>query len=149
MGSPREQHVDKHQFSFEDDLGRLIRWSLKDSASNAEPSAKVWPQILDRVRTMNMPAKTEPWLKRNLVPLAPLLQAAVLSALLLAFGLGVDHDPVILRMSYRERPTPTLQKVTIQAERSEDMLRGYLLVRSHAEPLLHNEGRIPDLRIPE
>ena len=136
--SDKEDAVE--QFSAEDDLGRLIRWGLEDSYSQAEPPADLWPKILARVQEMPAPTpSTRParGRRRPALSLAPFVQAVVVSALLLAFMLGVDRNVVAPRVEQRVRPTPTVQRVAVDQEFPDDMLRGYMLARVERAPLVH------------
>ena len=128
--------------SREDDLGRLIRWGLEDSVSGAEPSARVWPRVLARVREMDATEAPKRSLKR-LLPLAPLVQAAVVSAILLAFGLGVDRE-LVTSKGYAQRATPTLQTSRAEDEAPDDMLRGYMLFRRQPDPLAQKARRLAE-----
>jgi len=125
----------------EDDLGRLLRWSLEDSISGAEPPADAWPKILERVCQMRTPTRPKHSLRRSSFPLAPFVQAVVISALLLAFGLGIDLSVVMPRREYHIRSTPTIRKVRA-AEELEDILRGYILARMEQELPTRKGGNI-------
>jgi hypothetical protein len=148
MVRPDDEADSTYPMSSEDDLARLIRWSLEYSVSGAEPPADVWPKILGRVHEMPAPARP----KRSLgtsFPLAPFVQAVVVSALLLAFGLGVERDVVMPRREYRVDSTPTVvRKVRTSEEVPEDMLRGYIL--AHMEQGLPQRlgGEIREASIP-
>jgi len=127
--------------SAEDDLGRLIRWSLEDF--KVEPPARAWPKILERVREIKAPMKPRRRLRRALVPVASLVQAVVISALLLALGLGVDRNLSMPQSNYQIHPTPTVQKVSVPQGVLEDMLRGYKLARMELEPPAYKRGVCP------
>jgi len=133
----------------QDDLERLIRWSLVDSVSGAEPSAKVWANIVARVRKVETGSGSgRETGRRWLQPLVPLAQAVVVSALLLVFGLGVDHD----RMStidYRLRATPTVTGSTALKDSPDDVLRGYMLFRREAEPPAQRPRHAIEMSVPE
>jgi len=74
----------------EAELGQLVRWSLLESVSGMEPPADTWPKILTRVRSLQAPRRFRVW---HCMPLlAPLLKAAVLSVLLVAFGLELARN---------------------------------------------------------
>ncbi len=143
MGCSKDALADNEgPFSAEDDLGRLIRWGLEDAVSNAEPSARVWPRVLARVRELEA-AETPRRPLRRLLPLAPLAQAVVVSAVLLAFGLGVDRELAASR-GYPQRATPTVQKGHTQTESADDMLRGYMLFRRQPDPLAQKARRLAE-----
>jgi len=144
MGRPEDAVADhKDLFSAEDDLGRLIRWGLEGSLSNAEPSARVWTRVLERVRELEVAPAPKRSLKR-LLPPAPLAQAVLVSAILLAFGLGVDRELVTSR-SYPPRARPTVRSGQAQVESSDDMLRGYMLFRRPPEPLDQKARRLAEV----
>jgi hypothetical protein len=113
----------------DDDLGRMIHWGLEDSLSKVEPPDDVWPKIMLRVQEMRVPARRTPVRRRLSFSLAPLVQTVVVSALLLAFGLGVDRNVTAPRGERNLRATPTVVKVDSSRELPDDMLRGYLLAR--------------------
>lgn len=118
----------------EDDLGRLIRWSLEDSVAGAEPPPDVWPRILDRVKQMDAPTSAAPRMKRRAAfPVASLVQAVVISALLLAFGLGGDQNTAMPRQEYPVASTPTVRRLAVVEEAPKDILRGYLLLQMERE----------------
>jgi len=118
--------------STEDGLGRLIRWSLEDAVSRADPSPDVWPKILQQVKQMGKPA---PARRRLLSGLVPLMQAVVVSSLLLAFGLGVDRSMVVPQRKRQTVSTPTVQVSVASEEMPQDVLSGYILFRQAREPL--------------
>jgi hypothetical protein len=76
-----------------------------------------------------VPARRTPVRRRLSFSLAPLVQTVVVSALLLAFGLGVDRNVTAPRGERNLRATPTVVKVDSSRELPDDMLRGYLLAR--------------------
>jgi hypothetical protein len=130
MVCPSTETDHSYHSSSEDDLGRLVRWGVGDSISGAEPPADTWPRILKRVRNKPAPTRGEPSVKGSAFPAAPFVQAVVVSALLLAFALGVEGN-VVMPREHRTAATPT---ATHRARGSseefpEDMLRGYLLAQ--------------------
>ena len=139
MVRPGNEADSSYPMSSEDDLGRLIRWGLEDPICGAEPPADVWPKILGRVRDMRAPTVPKHSLRRLSFPLASFVQAVVVSALLLAFGLGVDHRVVLPREEYRIQSTPTIRKARAAEDFPEDMLRGYILARME-QTLPHRMG---------
>jgi hypothetical protein len=142
MGCRDERHSDNDELTPNDDLGQLIRQSLRDSVERAEPSPVAWQQISSRVRGKGAPRSSVPRHRRVWASLAPLAQAVMISALLLAFGL-VDRNASVPRKSLVARPTPTAHTASSPAERSEDMLRGYMLFRRQPEPAQHQRGPLP------
>ena len=134
MVHPSDKEEGQDQLPAEDDLGRMIRWGLDDSFSEAEPPDDAWPKIMLRVQEMREPARRTRLERRPSFSLAPLVQAVVVSALLLAFGLGVDRNLTAPRGEQAARSTPTLPKVASSQELPDDMLRGYLLARMEQQP---------------
>ncbi len=138
-----DQPNDAYHVPAEEDLSRLIRWTVKDSVSEAEPPADAWPKILARVRELNAPTMPRRRPKRALIHLSALVQAAVIGALLLAFGLGVDRSVSTPRGDQRIYPTPTVKKETASQEFPEDVLRGYMLARKVRALPAHKGGLLP------
>ena len=118
----------------EDDLGRMIRWGLEDSFSQAEPPDDLWPKIMLRVQEMRVSQHRTQLKRRPSFSLVPLVQAVVVSVLLLAFGLGVDRDLTVPRGEQAVRSTPTAPRVTSSQKLPNDMLSGYLLARMEQQP---------------
>jgi hypothetical protein len=137
MGHSSDKGKAQDQFQTEDDLGRMIRWGLEDSFSKAEPPDDVWPKIMSQVQEMRVPARRVQVRRRRSFSLAPLVQTAVVSALLLAFGLGIDRNVMAPRGGQAARSTPTVQKVVSGQELPNDMLSGSLLARMGQQPATH------------
>ena len=113
----------------DDDLGSMIHWGLEDAFSRVEPPDDLWPRIVSRVEESRAPAPHAPVRRRFPFSLAPLVQTVVVSALLLAFGLGVDRNVTAPRGERNIRATPTAVKVESGREQLDDMLSGHLLTR--------------------
>jgi hypothetical protein len=137
----RNQEDNRSRLASEDDLGQLIRWSMKDSISEIEPAADVWPQILKRVREMPAPARPRRWSTKIPFPVAPFVQAVVVSALLLAFGLGVDQNTIMPREEHRIQATPTIHRSST-TEALDDVLSGYKLAQNLRELPTRRGGNI-------
>jgi len=137
----RSEADNRYELASGDDLGQLIRWSMKDAISEVEPAADVWPQILKRVREMPAPGRPRRWSTRISFPVAPFVQAVVVSALLLAFGLGVDQNTVMPRQEHRIQATPTIHRSST-TEDLDDVLRGYMLARNLRELPTRRGGNI-------
>ena len=146
MVPTRDALQDTHSASAdsEGDLGRLIRWGLEASVSGAEPPADVWPRILSRVRAMDIPRGGRYRKNRSLFPLAPLLQAVVISVLLLVFGLEVNHDWVTPKGDGRTYSTPITRRAPASQEYPDDVLRGCILARQAREAHLRRARSIPE-----
>ncbi len=128
----------------EGNLGLLIRWGLEASVSGAEPSADVWPRILSRVGAMDIPRGGRYRKNRSLFPLAPLLQAVVISVLLLVFGLEVNHDWVTPKGDGRAYSTPITRRAPTSQEYPDDILRGCILARQAREERVRRTRSIPE-----
>jgi hypothetical protein len=149
MVRPGNEVESSYPMSSDDDMGRVIRWGLKDMISGAEPPADVWPKVLGRVGDMPAPARPKRSFRPSPFPLAPFVQAVVVSALLLAFGLGVDRGVVLPRREYRLGSTPTVvQKARASDEFQEGMLRGYILARMEQRLPQRMGGEIREVSIP-
>ena len=130
MAHPRdEERTDSA--SADDDLGQLIRWSLQDSVAKAEPPAEVWLEIRERVSHMSVPAAQQR--PRRHLPVASLIQAVVISSLLLAFGFGLERDVVTPSRQARATPSPVVRPA-VSYETPNDLLSGRLLLQMKREP---------------
>lgn len=118
----------------DDELGRMIRWGLEDSFSGAAPPDDLWPRIMLRAQEAHASARHTPAKRRPSFSLAPLVQAVVASALLLAFGLGVDRNVTAPRGEQAVRSTPTVPAAVPAQQEANDMLSGYVLSRMAQEP---------------
>jgi len=118
----------------DDDLGDLIRCGLQDSFSRVEPPADAWPKILQRVQAMDVPVQQLPARRRWSFSFAPFAQAVVASALLLAFGLGVDRDVTTPSRKIQTPVTPSAQGMEWSQGLPKDVMRGYMLARAEPEP---------------
>jgi hypothetical protein len=128
----------------EDDLGHLIRWSLEASVSAAEPPADVWPKILSRVRAMDAPKAANRGKKPARFPLAPLLQAVVISVLLLVLGVEMNRNVVTPERSRRTPTAPTNRHTPASQGYPDDILRGCILARQAREAPVRRTGPIPE-----
>jgi hypothetical protein len=129
----------------EDHLGEMIRWSLEDSVAGAEPPEHVWPEILERVERMQCPAAPQrPPQRRAAFPLASLVQAVVISALLLAFGMGVDQGVVMPAREYTLATASPVRRSRVSEDAPRDVLRGYVLLQMEKEAAQpHRRGYVP------
>jgi len=146
MAPTRNALEDTHDASAdsEGDLGRLIRWGLEASVLGAEPSADVWPRILSRVGAMDIAKGGGCRKDRSLFPLAPLLQAVVISVLLLVFGLEVNHDWVTPKGDGRAYSTPITRRAPTSQEYPDDVLRGCILARQARMERVRRTRSIPE-----
>jgi len=128
--------------SVDDELGRLIRWSVPDVIRGAEPPAETWLNVGERVRADPAGEPPAPSLRRASFPLSPFVQAVVISALLLAFGLGVDRRVVLPRQGTLSTATPAVHKTRGVKDMTEDMLSGYVLAQSERQEPVRRGGNI-------
>ena len=134
MEPPRVETGPANAAHEEDDFERLIRWGLQDSVSQAEPSPEVWPKVLARVQEMSASDKQPRRFGRRAVrPLASLIQAVVISSLLLAFGLNLDQGLGLPDSEYVLSSTPIVRKSKVREDVPADALRGYVLLRMERE----------------
>nr|MBC7245465.1 hypothetical protein [Chloroflexota bacterium] len=119
--------------SAKDDLGELIRWSFEGSLLVAEPPADVWPKILAQVREINAPSTVQRQRRRSISPLTSFIQAVVISALLLAFGLEIERNTHLARSPHVMSVTPTTHRLSVLQETYQDMLRGHMLLQKEKE----------------
>jgi hypothetical protein len=70
------------------------------------------------------------------------VQTVVISALLLAFGLGVDRSVVLPREGELARSTPIVRKARAVEDFSDDMLSGYRLARGERQAPVRRGGNI-------
>lgn len=90
----------------DDELGRLVRWSLCSSMGSAEPSPEVWSTILDRVREQPRPGSAERTSRSSSAPLTAVVQAAVIGCVLMTLGLGVRRDVIVAHNSLSAAAAP-------------------------------------------
>jgi hypothetical protein len=135
MVRPGNEVDSSYPMSSDDDMGLVIRLGLEDAISGAEPPSDLWPKILGRVGDMPAPARSKRSFRSSSFPLAPFVQAVVVSALLLAFGLGVDRGVVMPRREYRLESTPTIRRARATEDFPEDVLRGYMLRIEPQQPI--------------
>jgi len=133
MERPNHSH-EVHRPDLDNELGALIRWSLEDGLANAEPSPQAWCNIVSLVQDRSHGRTLRQGLKRLAAwPVASLVQAVVVSTLLLAFGLGVEQSVVSRSRPGTETKIVTGREAAIFDER-DDMLRGYVLLQMEKQP---------------
>ncbi len=133
------------QLPEEDDLGEWISWSLEESVAGAEPPEDIWPKILERVEQKQAPATARrPSRRHAAFPLASLVQAVVISALLLTFGMGVDQGVVMPTREYTLATASPVHRSEVTRDMPQDMLRGYVLLQMEKEAARpHRGGYVP------
>jgi hypothetical protein len=109
----------------EEVVATLVRWSLHTGIGNREPPDEVWPRILARVGEMEAPEAILPQRSKKLVPMAPLLQVVMVSAVLMTLGLGLQRN--VPRASSTKQTVPSFEDA--RQGYPEDALRSYLLVK--------------------
>ncbi len=128
MGRPNHTEDSGHT-ALDIALGELIRWSLAQSVGGVEPSVDVWPKILNQIKAMDTCTPLQRQKRRALLPLASFVQAVVISALLLVFGLEVSRNVPLSQKAHRASTKATMPKVSTPVESDQDMLRGYMLLQ--------------------
>ena len=139
-----------HAAEFEDELGQWVRLGLQESVGRHGPGEEVWARILKRVQHNDLPPASD-WMPRGpSSPLAQLLQAVVVSTLLLTFAFGANHGPVMPRHTeHVAATTPLVRRAAAPLRSEEDILRGYILVRMEKESLAQRGGDARGTRVPE
>ena len=114
----------KHELDqADDDLGSLIRWSLKDSLARETPPDDLWLKIRARIESgASCDGLALVGRKRRSLSLAPLIQAVVASSLVLAFVLGADRSASSHPETRGSRAT-TEQTVVLGSVRPRDIPR--------------------------
>jgi hypothetical protein len=135
-------------WSSDDELGRLIRWSLKHSIGAAEPPPGVWRRILDRVQETRTARSARSNSRCSSGPLTSLVQAAVIGCVLLTLGLGLDRDIILARSDHRVHSAPAVQSPSVFEEFPEDVLRGCMLARMEQEEPVRRGGHIREADLP-
>ena len=143
MKPSRDALQDTHSISADNDLGRLMRWSFRDLL-RAELSPDVWSKILARIREVKLSARVQSWARRSLLPVAPFVQAAVISVLLLAFGLELDRNASTWQDMRQTHSTPAIQRRRTAPDQPEDVLCGYMLARMARKAPPRGMGFIPE-----
>jgi hypothetical protein len=136
--------------AFEDELGQWVRRGLQEWAGSHGPGHEVWARILWRIEHNDLPPARD-LLPRGLSsPLTQLLQAVVVSTLLLTFVFGANRGPVWPRRTEAvPGATPVVRTAAASVESQEDMLRGYILMRMEKEHAARSDSHAPGSRIPE
>lgn len=137
MAQNWEKHNQREQEQADDDLGRLIRWSLEDSLARETPPADLWTRI--RARIESCAPGVEPALvdrKRRTLSLAPLIQTVVASSLVMAFALGIDRSGST-RPQTRLNPTTVPSTVVLGSTRPQDIPRIHAAPHPEAEQMVH------------
>jgi hypothetical protein len=133
---------DEYSSPADDELGRLVRWTVGDLIREVEPPADVWPKVLERLHSSPAKDTRAPSLRRASFPLGTFVQAVVVSVLLLAFGLGVDRSLVLPRDDSVTIATPSVRETRVFEDGTDDMLRGYMLARSQRHSSVRRGGNI-------
>lgn len=119
----------------ESGVGSLIHWALKESVSGREPSPQVWRNVLSEIQNKKRGAQSRQR-GRFSVSFVPLLEAVVLSALILAFGISLEQDFDLWQQGAPSVvATPTRETVAsaVLFESRDDMLNGAFLARTGRE----------------
>jgi hypothetical protein len=147
---PRSDEEHKHNpAAFDDDWGACIRRGLLKSVQDQQPGDNVWARILQRIQEHDWPPMSDPASHGAPSPLAHLLQAVVVSTLLLTFVFGADHGPPAPRHNRDVvGPTPVSRRAVSPIEFQEDMLRGHVLMRMEKQSLSRRGGYARGTRSP-
>ncbi len=128
----------------DDELGRLIRWSLERSFGGADPSEECWANILQRVEEERAQKAAQCRRGPALQGLTPLVQAVVISTLLLTFAASLNQG-VALPRSEAERPAvPAAPRRSTVLDFQDDNLRGCLLKRMEREKIMSAASNVPE-----
>jgi hypothetical protein len=127
----------------DDELGQLIRWSLRRTFAGPDPSEGCWSEILRRVQEERERKCAPPNCSATLRGLAPVVQAVVVSTLVLTFAVGVNQDVVLPREQCPTRSARIMGATVACKGYPEDTLSGCRLERMEWEHLLAEEGNIP------
>ena len=134
--------------AFEDELGLLIQRSLEDSVQGKEPGSDVWLRIRQRVEENDLRPVTDGAGRGASSPLVHLVQAVVVSTLLLTFVFGTNHGMVMPHGAHPTVQTPAVKRAHSAVVLEEDVLQGYKLVRMEREMLARRGGHIQGTRAP-
>ncbi len=134
-------------WSSDDELGQLIRWSLRSSVGTAEPSPDVWSRILERVEEQRQPTSAPPSSSRSSPPLAGLVQAAVIGCLLFTLAAGLDGHVIVTR---KDQP---IRVAAAERSLASDDLTAHRLRRSGSRSMERKEpvrrgGEVRDATLP-
>ncbi len=132
----------------DDELGLWIQRSLEESVQGREPSGDVWHRIRQRVEESPLPSMTDYACRGSPSPLTHLVQAVVVSTLLLTFVFGTNHDLVVPSGGYVAAEKAPVRQASSSGRFEEDVLQGYKLVRMQKEMLARRGGYVQGTRLP-
>jgi hypothetical protein len=132
----------------DDELGRLVRWSLATSIGDAEPSPEVWHTILDRVREQRTPRSAQRILRCSSAPLTALVQAAVIGCVLMTLGLGMRRDVVVARNNFAANGAPANETPLVSEPIRDSPPIGGMLVLVDEEEPFRVGGNIREATLP-
>ena len=131
--------------SSDDELGRLLRWGLRQTVGAAEPPEQTWHRILDRVRRAET---TEQPPRRASASLPSLVQAAVIGCLLLTLGLGLERDVILARNQQLSEPCQVAQDSAVAHGSQEDLASAPHLARRELANTFRRGGEMRDATLP-
>ncbi len=140
--SPGAEHA--LPLSPDDELGRLIRWSLERSFGGSDPSEECWASILQRVEGERARRVKQCRGGPTLRALTPLVQAVVISTLLLTFAASLGRDVPVPHSEPDSHTVPTSHRSLTIPDFQDDNLRGCLLQRMKREKVLSAAGNAPE-----
>jgi hypothetical protein len=126
----------------DDELGRLIRWSLGRSFGNADPSEECWTSILRRVEQERAREARQCRGGPALRALTPLVQAVVISTLLLTFAASLNRDVPIPHSDLGRHPVSTSRRRSSLPDFQDGILRGSVLQRMAREKVVSAAGNV-------
>jgi len=132
MNTPREKGALRtEELTSDADLGRLLRRTLRGSIGREEPSPGVWQRALKEVEAERAESGRACLKGPIHARSATLAQAAVLVAMLLVFGFGIDEGARFTSEVYQSTPTVrTTETGSGRGSGIDDMLSGLRLTRS-------------------
>jgi hypothetical protein len=143
---PRREAFPDRSTQLDYELGLWIQRSLEESVLGKEPGESVWRRIKRRVEEHVQPAGAHCVCGGSSSPLTHLVQAMVVSTLLLTFAFGANHDVVMPSGAHLVAESPAVQPSSSFGMFEEDMLQGYKLVRMERAMLARRGGYIQGTR---
>jgi hypothetical protein len=129
----------------DDELGQLIRWSLRRTFGGTDPSEDCWSEILRRVHQERGHKSARGNYPMALRALVPMVQAVVAGTLVLTFAVGLNQDMLLPRQECPSRSARIAGATVACQGYPEDTLSGCRLVRMEWEHLLSEAENIPRL----
>jgi len=135
-------------WSSDDELGQLIRWSLRNFVGTAEPSPDVWCRILERVEKRCKPTSAPPSSSRSSPPLAGLVQAAVIGCLMLTLAAGIDGHIIVTRKDQPVRAAAAVERSIASDDLAPDVMRPSVYRSMERQEPVRRGGQVRDATVP-